>query len=109
MISPVKRLLLVSHRPIDQAGGPAARWRLFARHLPEDGWEADVVSVGDGDEFAAPERAGLGRVLRALFSPLKDLRIDRCAPPTTSRSRPARSRALTGDALGWNLVVRVKA
>jgi glycosyltransferase involved in cell wall biosynthesis len=53
----VKRLLLVSHRPIDQAGGPAARWRSFSRHLPEHGWEVDVVSAGGGDEFAEPERA----------------------------------------------------
>lgn len=53
----MKQLLLVSHRPIDQAGGPAARWRSFSRHLPEHGWEVDVVSAGGGDEFAAPERA----------------------------------------------------
>jgi len=53
----VQRLLLVSHRPIDQAGGPAARWRSFARHLPELGWEVDVVSARGGDEFASPERA----------------------------------------------------
>jgi glycosyltransferase involved in cell wall biosynthesis len=57
MIRPVERLLVVSHRPIDQAGGPAARWRSFSRHLPEHGWEVDVVSAGGGDEFAAPERA----------------------------------------------------
>jgi hypothetical protein len=57
MIWPVERLLVVSHRPIDQAGGPAARWRSFSRHLPEHGWEVDVVSAGGGDEFAAPERA----------------------------------------------------
>jgi glycosyltransferase involved in cell wall biosynthesis len=53
----VKRLLVVSHRPIDQAGGPAARWRAFSRHLPEHGWEVDVVSARGGDEFAAPEKA----------------------------------------------------
>ena len=53
----MKRLLLVSHRPIDQAGGPAARWRSFSRHLPEHGWGVDVVSAQGGDEFAAPERA----------------------------------------------------
>jgi glycosyltransferase involved in cell wall biosynthesis len=46
----VKRLLLVSHRPITQEAGPAARWRSLARRLPEFGWELDVVS--------APERAG---------------------------------------------------
>jgi glycosyltransferase involved in cell wall biosynthesis len=46
----VKRLLLVSHRPITQEAGPAARWRSLVRRLPEFGWEIDVVS--------APERAG---------------------------------------------------
>jgi glycosyltransferase involved in cell wall biosynthesis len=54
---PSRRLLLVSHRSIDQAGGPAARWRSFARHLPEHGWEVDVVSAGGGDEFASPGTA----------------------------------------------------
>ena len=53
----VKRLLLVTHRPIDQAGGPAARWRSFVKHLPSLGWEVEVVSGGGGDEFAAPGRA----------------------------------------------------
>jgi glycosyltransferase involved in cell wall biosynthesis len=46
----MKRLLLVSHRPITQEAGPAARWRSLARRLPEFGWELEVVS--------APERAG---------------------------------------------------
>jgi glycosyltransferase involved in cell wall biosynthesis len=41
---------LVSHRPITQEGGPAARWRSLARRLPELGWELDLLS--------APERAG---------------------------------------------------
>jgi glycosyltransferase involved in cell wall biosynthesis len=71
----VKRLLLVSHRPIDQAGGPAARWRSFAKHLPEHGWEVDVVSGRGGDEFASPGRAQmrakvmetLGRVTDPVF------------------------------------------
>ena len=53
----MKRLLLVSHRPIDQTGGPAARWRSFVRYLPEHGWEVDVVSAGGGDEYAAPRSA----------------------------------------------------
>jgi glycosyltransferase involved in cell wall biosynthesis len=55
--STVKRLLLVSHRSIDQAGGPAARWRSFARHLPAHGWEIDVVSAGGAGEFASPGSA----------------------------------------------------
>lgn len=63
----MKRLLLVSHRPIDQAGGPAARWRSFAKHLPALGWEVDVVSGGGGDEFASPARAqSRARVMEAL-------------------------------------------
>ncbi len=64
--SAVRRLLLVSHRPIDQAGGGAARWRSFARHLPGLGWELDVVSGGGADEFAAPRRAqARARVMEA--------------------------------------------
>jgi hypothetical protein len=53
----VKRLLLVSHRPIDQAGGPTARWRSFAAHLQTLGWDVAVVSGGVEDEFASPRRA----------------------------------------------------
>ena len=71
----MRRLLLVSHRPIDQAGGPAARWRSFAKHLPDLGWEVDVVSGRGGDEFASPARAqrrakvmeGLGRIATPVF------------------------------------------
>ena len=44
----MKRLLLVTHRAVGQAGGTAARWRSFVRHLPDMGWTVDVV--------AAPER-----------------------------------------------------
>ena len=46
----MRRLLLVTHRPLDQPGGPAARWRSLVRYLPEAGWEVDVLS--------APTRAG---------------------------------------------------
>jgi glycosyltransferase involved in cell wall biosynthesis len=74
-IARVKRLLLVSHRPIDQAGGPAARWRSFSRHLADLGWAVDVVAARGGDEFAAPGRAQararvmetLGRVTEPAF------------------------------------------
>jgi glycosyltransferase involved in cell wall biosynthesis len=41
----MRRLLLVTHRSIDQPGGPAARWRAFVRYLPEHGWEVDVLSA----------------------------------------------------------------
>ena len=50
----MRRLLLVSHRPIDQAGGPAARWRSFVGHLPKHGWEVEVLSAGGAGEFASP-------------------------------------------------------
>jgi Glycosyl transferase 4-like domain len=61
-----RRLLLVTHRSIDQVGGPAARWRSLARHLPEHGWDVDVVSAGGGDEFAAPASAqARARVMEA--------------------------------------------
>jgi hypothetical protein len=43
-----RRLLLVTHRSIHQAGGPAARWRAFFRYLPEYGWELDVLSADEG-------------------------------------------------------------
>jgi glycosyltransferase involved in cell wall biosynthesis len=39
-----KRLLLVTHHPLDGAGGAAARWRSLARHLPDAGWEFDIAS-----------------------------------------------------------------
>jgi glycosyltransferase involved in cell wall biosynthesis len=43
----MRRLLLVTHRSIEQDGGPAARWRSFARYLPEHGWELDVLSAAE--------------------------------------------------------------
>jgi glycosyltransferase involved in cell wall biosynthesis len=43
----VRRLLLVTHRSIEQDGGPAARWRAFARYLPEHGWEVDVLCAAE--------------------------------------------------------------
>jgi glycosyltransferase involved in cell wall biosynthesis len=52
----VSRLLLVTHRSIEQDGGPAARWRAFARYLPEHGWEVDVLSAAErlgASEFTA--------------------------------------------------------
>ena len=63
----MRRVLLVSHRPIAQAGGPAARWRSLRRYLPAHGWEVDVVSGAGGDEFAAPGSArARARVMETL-------------------------------------------
>jgi glycosyltransferase involved in cell wall biosynthesis len=93
----VRRLLLVSHRPIDQTGGPAARWRSFAKHLPDLGWEVDVVSGGGGDEFASPGRAqsrakvmeAVGRLADPAFR-LLGLRPEAMPLSTTWAPRGAR-------------------
>jgi glycosyltransferase involved in cell wall biosynthesis len=107
VISRVSRLLLVSHRPVDQAGGPAARWRSFVRHLPEHGWEVDVLSAGGGDEFASPGAAQArarimetaGRVADPVFRlaglrpealPLSTMWIPRGAAQIRRRLRAAR-------------------
>jgi hypothetical protein len=54
----MRRLLLVTHRPIQEAGGPAARWRSFVRYLPAHGWEVDVISPSGRSqrEFAPSEQ-----------------------------------------------------
>lgn len=76
------RLLLVTHRPLPQEGGPTARWRAFLRHLPEHGWDVDVVSApprASGIEFVSDEGSArkvaararlmgsLGRVAEPVF------------------------------------------
>jgi glycosyltransferase involved in cell wall biosynthesis len=60
----MRRLLLVTHRPFDQDGGPAARWRAFARYLPEHGWQLDVLSAAGG-VGAAEFDAGSSRAVAA--------------------------------------------
>jgi len=65
----VKRLLLVTHRSIDQDGGPAARWRAFVRYLPEYGWEVDVLSAAEhagASEFDAGASRAVARRAAAM-------------------------------------------
>ncbi|HEV2975264.1 MAG TPA: glycosyltransferase [Solirubrobacteraceae bacterium] len=77
----MRRLLLVTHRSIEQDGGPAARWRAFARYLPEHGWQLDVLSAATragaaefepGSARAVARRATamarVGRLGKPLFS-----------------------------------------
>jgi glycosyltransferase involved in cell wall biosynthesis len=76
----VKRLLLVSHRPIDGGAGPSARWRSLRRHLPDFGWTVDVVSApaltGEGEYSAdARERRAVERRARVMG------RVGRLAEP----------------------------
>ena len=64
----MKRLLLVSHRSIDQAGGPAARWRSFVGYLPEHGWDVDVLAArsrASAGEFSQEESERRRTALRA--------------------------------------------
>ena len=64
----MKRLLVVSHRPLDQEGGFTTRWRAFARYLPEQGWEVDVLSASPGpgaSEFASSPRDAHRAAMRA--------------------------------------------
>lgn len=76
----MRRLLLVTHRSIEQDGGPAARWRAFVRYLPDHGWEVDVLSAAErvgssefdvGSSRAVAMRAAamarLGRLSQPLF------------------------------------------
>jgi glycosyltransferase involved in cell wall biosynthesis len=63
-----RRLLLVSHRSIDQAGGPAARWRSFVHYLPEHGWEVDVLAArshASAGEFSRDESERRRTAVRA--------------------------------------------
>jgi glycosyltransferase involved in cell wall biosynthesis len=73
------RLLLVTHRSIEQDGGPAARWRAFARYLPEHGWEVDVLSATErvgsaefdvGGSRAVAARAAVMAEIGRLSGPL---------------------------------------
>jgi glycosyltransferase involved in cell wall biosynthesis len=76
----VRRLLLVSHRPIEGGGGAVARWRSFVRYLPEAGWEVTAVSPkeiepmefsqDEGDQRRFGRRARRMAVLRRLASPV---------------------------------------
>lgn len=67
----MRRLLLVTYRDITQQGGAAARWRAFARYLPEHGWEVEVVAAPERTsavEFTEDEaaRARVARRARAM-------------------------------------------
>lgn len=75
----MRRLLLVTHRSIEQEGGPAARWRAFARYLPEHGWEVDVLSAAEragasefdaGSKRAVAVRAAVMARLGRLSAPV---------------------------------------
>ncbi|MBV9355547.1 MAG: glycosyltransferase, partial [Chloroflexi bacterium] len=87
------RLLLITHRPPSQAGGPAARWRSLLRDLQRAGWEVEVLcgrSHTTSSEFvtAAAQRSAVARraqvmsVLRRATTPL--FRVLGIRPPPLS-------------------------
>ncbi|HTB71014.1 MAG TPA: glycosyltransferase [Solirubrobacteraceae bacterium] len=77
----MRRLLLVTHRSIEQDGGPAARWRAFARYLPEHGWELDVLSAA-ARAGAAEFEAGSARAVARRATAMA--RVGRLSEPVFS-------------------------
>jgi glycosyltransferase involved in cell wall biosynthesis len=58
----------VSHRSIDQAGGPSARWRSLANYLPELGWEVETLTAAQrasSAEFSSNPRDQRRAAIRA--------------------------------------------
>ena len=70
----MRRLLLVSYRPVSGAGGAVARWRSLAARLPNEGWTVDVVSTENSPAEFDPHapsasRARLIRPVRSIAAP----------------------------------------
>jgi glycosyltransferase involved in cell wall biosynthesis len=100
----VKRLLLVSQRPQEYGGGGAARWRFFREHLPEHGWEVDVVTARPNptaNDFATdPASVRLNAARAAVMG-----RVGAVLRPTTRRLAGIEPEALAPSAL-WALTGR---
>lgn len=98
----MRRLLLVTHRPLDYGGGGATRWRFLRRELPRHGWTVEVVSARPNptaDEFsidpgharlAAGRAALMGRV-GAVLRPLSH-----CVGVQPEALAPSAAWAVTG-------------
>jgi glycosyltransferase involved in cell wall biosynthesis len=78
-----RRLLLVTHRPLQYAGPGSVRWRYLIDALPAHGWDVDVLSARANptqDELSADPRAAslarararvmgsAGRMLRSTYN-----------------------------------------
>jgi glycosyltransferase involved in cell wall biosynthesis len=109
----LRRLLLVSHRPLEYAGPGTVRWRYLIDALPTHGWGVDVLSARANptqDELAIDPRAaalarararvmgGAGRVLRSSYS-LAGIRPEAFPPHTlwTLSGRRALERRLAAS------------
>ena len=93
--APRRRLLLVSHRPLEYEGPGTVRWRYFIEHLPEHGWDVTTATGRTGvtsDELSADPRvarlsslrarvmAGVGRVTRPVANQLLGVQPEALAP-----------------------------
>jgi glycosyltransferase involved in cell wall biosynthesis len=97
-----KRLLLVTHHPLEAGGGASARWRSFVRHLPATGWELDIsydpmrLAIGayaerKEDRRRVDRRAWvLSRIARLTTPPFTLLGMHRSAMPLLTPSIVAR-------------------
>jgi len=80
-----RRLLLVTHRPLQYAGPGSVRWRYLIDALPAHGWEVSVVSARTNptqDELSPdPRAASLARARARAMG-----RIGRVARPLCKRA-----------------------
>lgn len=76
-----RRLLLVSHRPLDYEGPGTVRWRSLSNFLPEHGWAVTAVTARfnpTSDELSADPRVALlsqqrARVMRQVGRMLRPI------------------------------------
>jgi glycosyltransferase involved in cell wall biosynthesis len=73
----VRRLLLVSQRPIDYGGGGSVRWRYLMNRLPDLGWQVTAITAranptGD-DASADPRRARLAELRARVMNAAGDV------------------------------------
>ena len=102
MASTDRRLLLVSHRPLE-AGG-TTRWRHLARSLPEHGWSVHAVAapVGTtGDRSSSDERVARRSELRARTME----RVGALARPVANRALGVQPEAFPPSTL-WSFTGR---
>lgn len=73
----VRRVLLVSQRPIDYGGGGSVRWRYLTQALPELGWEVATVTARPNptanESSTDPRNARLAAVRARLMNGAGDL------------------------------------
>lgn len=100
----MRRLLLVSHRPLDYGGGGAVRWNYFREALPEHGWEVELVTARPNitaNEFAADPRAARVAAARARVMAT----VGRVARPVAQRALGIQPEA-AAPSIAWSVTGR---